>query len=162
MEIFKFTKLASESGKDSLIGLVIFAAIALFVVYKLSTRPEGLLSKSSIIVLAGLAFFVMVATKSVFSRLQSTGAWEILIDDKMLHWSGPEGIDQSFIVNFDQIQFIRITLSDDMSVESYDLIMKNGEQKNLSEETGMNFDHFIKALSERGVKVEKIEDRAYN
>ncbi len=162
MEIFKYTKLASESGKESVIGLVIFAAIAMFVMYKLSTRPEGLFSKSNVLILGGLTLFAVIAAKSVISRLQSSGEWEIIVDDKMLHWRGPEGIDHSFIVNFDQIQMVRVTLSDDMNSASYDLLMENGEQKKLSEETGMDFDEFLKALSDRGVKIETVEDRSYH
>lgn len=157
MEIFKYTKLASDSGKDGLLALAIFAAIALFIIYKLSTKPDGLFGKSSLIVLSMLAVFGFVAVKTVFTRLQSTGEWQIIVDDQTLQWNAPQELDKSFTVNLLDIQLFKIIKDRDAGHNTYELMMTDGSVIELSDDLGMDFGDFSKALKERGVEVEKIK-----
>lgn len=159
MEAFKYTKLAAESGKDGLIALGIIAIIAVFVIFKLSARPEGLFSKSNMMILTVMAVFAVIIVNSVMSRLQSSGAWQITIDQQKLEWLGPAGIDKSFTVDLSDIQSFRVTSTDNDNYINHVIALHNGDEIELSEDSGLDFDEFAKALEIRGVLLEQIEGR---
>ena len=41
--------------------------------------------------------------KTVFTRLASSGAWEVTIDDQFLRWVAPQGIGKSFDMHLNKI-----------------------------------------------------------
>ena len=160
MDAFKYTKLATESGRDGLIALGICALVIALVVFKLSSRPDGLFSKSNMLIIAGLIVFSAIAINSVVSRLQSSGAWEISISQGQLKWEGPAGLDRSFTTKLTDIQSFRIASADNENFTEYTLVLNTGQEMMLSEESGLDFDEFATALEGEGVLVEHIETRA--
>ncbi len=159
MEAFKYTKLAAESGKDGLIALGIMALIAAFILFKLSAKPEGLFSKSNMLILICMGVFAVIAVNSVMSRLQSSGAWQITIDQQQLEWLGPAGIDKSFSVSLTDIKSFQITSTDNDSYASHVIVLNGGDEMELTDDSGLDFDEFAKALELRGVSVEQVEGR---
>jgi len=158
MEIYKYTKLASESGKDGLIALAICAAFSAYFIYRMVNKSGGDLSQSKILVIVAIVAFLAFAANNVMKRLNSKGSWVITIDDKVIQWNAPDGIEPSFVVNLDQIKTMQTTLSNDQNVKSYDLIMSDGQEINLGEDSGIDFDEFAAALESRGVQLSEIED----
>lgn len=158
MEIYKYTKLAAESGKDSLIGLAICGVIVIYFIYRMVSKSGGDLSQSNIIMIIALLVFLAFAANNVRKRLDSKGAWEITVDDKVLQWNAPDGIEPSFVVNLDQIKAFQTTVNLDQNIQTYDLIMSDGQDISLSEDSGINFSAFSAALEARGVALEEIED----
>ena len=160
MEVFKYTKLVSETGKNSLIVLTICALIAAFFLYKTVTKT-GENSQLTTFVIITLVVFCLVAGKEVITRLGSTGSWKIIIDERKLQWNAPEGIDKSFSVELDQISQIVKTLEKDQNDSSYHIEMRDGTEISLNKTSEMNFDYFIDALEKRGIQYKVQEDRAY-
>lgn len=158
MEIYKYTKLASESGKDGLIPIVVGVAFFAYFVYRMMNKSTGDLSQPKIIALIAIAAVLTFAANHVVKRLNSKGAWEITVDDKVLQWNSPDGIESSFVVNLDKINALQTTLSQDQNMKSYDLIMSNNQEISLSESSGIDFDEFAAALEARGVQLTEIED----
>ena len=158
MEIFKYSKLASESGKDGLIPIAICIVLFAYFVYRMVSRSGGDLSQSKIIGLIVIATFLAFAANSIFKRLNSKGAWDITVDDEVIQWNAPEGIETSFVVNLDQVEALQMTYSQDQSVNSYDIIMSDGQEISLSEASGINFEKFATALKNRGIQFTEIED----
>ena len=158
MEIYKYTKLASESGKDGLIPIVVGVAFFAYFVYRMMNKSTGDLSQLKIIALIAIAAVLTFAANHVVKRLNSKGAWEITVDDKVLQWNSPDGIESSFVVNLDKINALQTTLSQDQNMKSYDLIMSNNQEISLSESSVIDFDEFAAALEARGVQLTEIED----
>ena len=158
MEIYKYTKLASESGKDGLIPIVVGVAFFAYFVYRMMNKSTGDLSQLKIIALIAIAAVLTFAANHVVKRLNSKGAWEITVDDKVLQWNSPDGIESSFVVNLDKINALQTTLIQDQNMKSYDLIMSNNQEISLSESSVIDFDEFAAALEARGVQLTEIED----
>ena len=162
MEIYKYTKLASESGKDGLIALAICAAFSAYFIYRMVNKSGGDLSQSKILVIVAIVAivaFLAFAANNVMKRLNSKGSWVITIDDKVVQWNAPDGLEPSFVVNLDQIKTMQTTLSNDQNAKSYDLIMSDGQEISLGEDSGIDFDEFAAALQSRGVQLSEIEDQ---
>ncbi len=153
MDAFKFTKLAAESGKESLIAVAIFLIVAVLVIYRFSEKPEGLASKQGLIVLAVLLVGGVIILKNVYTRFQSSEAWEVTVDDQSLIWVSPKGLGNSFDVRLKDIKKLNIVSDDDDNFHRYELIL-DGSSISLHDELGMDFDAFIDALKARGVEVE--------
>ena len=112
MDAFKFTKLAADSGKESLIAVAIFLIVAVLIIYRFSGKPEGLMSKQGLIVLVVFLVGGVVILKSVYTRFQSGGAWEVTVNDQSLIWVSPKGLGNSFDVRLKDIKKLNI-VSDD-------------------------------------------------
>lgn len=155
METFKYTKLAADSGKEGLIAIVIFLLVTGFVIYRLSGKTDGLTSKHSLIVIGFMMLCGGVMIKTVFTRLASSGAWEVTIDDQFLRWVAPQGIGKSFDMHLNKITMLRGVVDKDNNYENYELLLENGDHFELPVDIGLDFDDFSDALEKRGVAIEK-------
>lgn len=158
MEIYKYTKLASESGKDGLIAIVIFAIFFAYFIYRMISKSGGDISQSNILVIVAIGACLLIASNEIMKRLNSKGSWEITIDDKTLQWNSPDDLEESFIVNLSQIKTLEITFRGEPNIESCDLIMVNDQKIKLSEASGIDLNEFAAALANRGVQITKIEE----
>lgn len=161
MDVFKYTKLVSETGKSGLIVLAICTLISIFFLYRLSNKTDGQSSQYTIFIVIGIVVFLLIASKEVIKRLNSKASWEIVIDDKTLQWSAPNLIDQSFTINLNQIKVMEKTFLQDQNDSNYRLLMQDGSEIALSKTSELNFDAFIQALKDRGVQYKEIENRAH-
>jgi len=155
-EIFRYTKLASEAGKSNLIGLAILVAFAAFIVYK-QLAKGGNPSQVQILVIIVITGFILYAAQTVLKQLNSTGSWEIIVDDKTLQWNAPRDVEESFIINFDQIKKIEKTIRN----QDIDYEIKLKGKKNdikLSSDSGIDLDELLHALEVRGVVIDEIDD----
>jgi len=120
LEIYRYTKLASEAGKSNLIGLAILVLFAIFVFYK-KIGKNGDPTQSQIIVIIVIVGFILYAAQTVLKQLNSTGSWEIIVDDKTLQWNAPRDVEESFIINLDQIKKIEKTIRNQETLSSHQI-----------------------------------------
>lgn len=158
MDVFKYSKLASESGKEGLVALIICAVFIAYFFYKQMSKSQGDLSQTKIVLLMAFGVFLIVAGKQVLNRLQSTGAWDIQVDDRVLQWRAPADVEDSFTVELDQIKMIHNTVSADLNQNNYVIFMQDGHEIALSDASGIDFDKLVAALQARGVTYEEEED----
>jgi hypothetical protein len=161
MEVFKYTKLVSETGKNGLIALAICTVIAAFFFYKTLNKGDGSSSQYTIYILIALGIFFVAAGKAVFSRLNSTEAWEVVIDDEKLQWNAPDLIDKSFVVKLNQIALIEKKWKRDQNDANYVLKIADGSEISLNDASEIDFEAFTNALKNRGIKYKEVEDRAH-
>jgi len=157
LEIYRYTKLASEAGKSNLIGLAILVLFAIFVFYK-KIGKNGDPTQSQIIVIIVIVGFILYAAQTVLKQLNSTGSWEIIVDDKTLQWNAPRDVEESFIINLDQIKKIEKTIRNQDT--DYEIKLKgNDEDIKLTSDSGVDLDELLEALEVRGVAIDEIDDR---
>lgn len=157
MQIFHYTQTANAAGIKQLPALIICGVLLAWFIYSALSKNKPFDTRDYAIIMA-IVGFIVFAGLTLLKQINSVGSWNILIDDKVLQWNAPEGIEKSFLINLDQITEFRITQSHSSSESDYTILTSDNQEITLSETSGIDLIEFAKALASQGIQVNEINE----
>ncbi len=156
MKIFHYTQTAHDAGMKSLPALIICSLIIAWFLYKKLAGNADTMSNLHYLLIAGGIALIAAFANNVYKRINSDGTWDISIDDKTIQWNAPNELEESFILNLNQIAEVKQTIGNHHT--SYELNTTDDQNIQLNEDSGIDLEEFTKALVSQGVHLNKIDE----